>query len=200
MSSALRYGALLGIAVANTLKARRLRIQRDFERDLARQRRQLDSLPISFTTSEPDEPSHCGRTCTRLTGEVVICYLPSDHEGFHAGRAEGLAEAFTWPEKDSDGKPVRTSTPVECECNSSVLQGEIAQSADELWKWRIYDVGCDQQRRLFAVGASEDLDEARDDVVDTMRLLADNGGYRMTEPSHAVTHHVAAGMTYVGEQ
>jgi hypothetical protein len=195
--NAWRYAALLGIAVANTFKARRLK----FEADLRRQREQIAAMPISTTSTdqEPAERPFCGTTCTRISGEVVTCYLPWDHNGFHAGRAEGLAEAFTWPDRDSDTEQQVVQDDEMCSCQSSVLEADIVQSSANTWKWRIYDSGCDGGSRLFALGSSEDLDESREDVVDTMRLLAENGGYECGQPDYLVTHHVAVPLTYVGD-
>lgn len=179
---ALRYAALLdiallGIAIAQTCRA-------------------AAAPQPAASAPQPVEPPFCGKTCTRPHGEIVECQLRWDHDGFHMGPADGVPD-YTWPDKDSNQPD---DDPVSCACDSSLLQADIVQSADELWKWRIFDSGCDGKHRLFAIGASEDLHEAREDVVDTMRLLADNGGYAMGQPAHVVTHHVAAPLQFVGER
>ncbi len=183
----LRYATLLGVSIAHTVRVRRYR----FEADLARQREQLSRMLVA----QP-EPSFCGVQCTRLTGEVVTCYLPWDHQGFHAGRAQGLTEAFTWPDRDNDSQQ-KPRPALTCACNSTRLRADIVQVPDE-WKWRVYDVGCDEMERTFAIGASEDLDESREDVTDVMRMLADTGGYAHGAPNHYVTHHVTMPIEFVG--
>jgi hypothetical protein len=171
MGTKLRYAALVGIAAANAYRAHKLS-------------QFAAGLTAPALAAGEDEWTICTATCTRPHGEVVHCLRMEGHEGFHAGRAEGVPR-YTWPHRDSDDD--RT-----CGCDCSLLQADMSQQSPSEWFWRIFDIGCDKQERLFAVGKSEDYEEARVDVLSTMEELTSAGGFHMSEPEHMVTHHIAA--------
>lgn len=182
----MRYALLAGIAVTNAYRAHKLSrfaagltvpppvpVVSDTEADAA-----VDAEARRWLV--------CRATVTRPQGEVVHCTLNVGHDGFHQGHAQDVPE-YTWP--DSAGRRVQV---VSCTCDSTLLQSDLTQQKADEWVWRIFDVGCDDQERLFAVGTSNTLDEAREDVISTMQELSGNSGFQMSRPEHAVSHHIAA--------
>lgn len=170
----LRYAALATIAAANAYRAHLL----------ASRKVALLARPEAKPDLRP-----CTATVTRLHGEVVHCFLPSPHGGFHTGRADGVGR-YTWPDKESDGADKSAGSGCNCDC--AVLFADMAQLKQDEWCWRIFDLGCDKQERIFAVGSSEDLAETYDDVATTMRALADSSGMDLGEVQFSVMHHATA--------
>ena len=182
LSNRVRYALFAGIAAANAYRAHRL----------SQFAAGLTVPPPLLTTVEAQRFGICTAAVTRPGGEVVNCLLDAGHDGqFHQGRADGVPK-YTWPTQPARRASDAPPPAVTCACDCTLLLSDISQQKADEWVWRIYDVGCDHNERLFAVGTSDTLDEAREDVVSTMQELSANSGFQMSRPEHAVSHHIAA--------
>lgn len=80
----------------------------------------------------------------------------------------------------------------ECTCEPAQLEADIYQADENEWNWKIYMIACTGVGQDYAVGCSGSLDEAREDVLETMQELTGTAGYDLGQVDAHVLHHFCA--------